>query len=146
MGAGQLGPLGVPLNPPGVKTQLHPHPLQRPLCMLSSQGRVPVGPQAIVDWPLEMARTTPAGGEAAQIGVLVVWGVAKQTRIPESTGSQRLGARLSPRCPGLDLWEGSLSWCSPDTRDIAAGWGVSCANTCAGEARKPRPTTPWRSE
>lgn len=110
--------------------------------MLSSQGRVPVGPQAIVDWP-EMARTTPAGGEVAQMGVLAVWGVAKQTlrSMPESTDAQPgPGSSVSPRCPGLDLLGRQPGRVQPRL-DIAAGWGsVKCrANTCAGEARKPRP-------
>ena len=63
------------------------------LCMLNSQGRVPVGPQVhlFVESGLasEMARTTPTGGEVARLEMLAVWGVARQTRIPESTDAQR---------------------------------------------------------
>lgn len=83
-----------------------------------------------------MARTTPAGGEVAQIGVLVVWGVAKQTRIPESTDAQRaweLG--FPPDAQASISWEGSLERCSPDTRDIAAGWGVSSAGQTPAQVR-----------
>ena len=61
--------------------------------MLNSQGKVPVGPQGhlFVESGLasEMARTTSTGGEVARLEMLAVWGVARQTRIPESTDAQR---------------------------------------------------------
>ena len=116
--------------------------------LISSQGRVllahgPTSFSVVSGLASEPDRTTPMGGGVSQMEMLAVWQPGRHkcqsTWTPRGPGSS-LSPRQARQVPRPSSPAGQPGMMLPRHRRPCRLGSVKCgANTCAGEAGKPRP-------